>query len=173
MNKLLSITALIAISTLTGVIIVTAPPAPPQDVLAVETIQHPPAEYEALVDELNRTRQQHDRKALAYNAKLQASACYKATEILSNNNWAHDNADGTETWVHFDKAGYEYTKAGENLAKGYSTNNAMVQAWLGSPSHRDNLLSDKYTEQGLCTKTGTLDGDTISVTVHHFGGGRQ
>lgn len=165
----LIIIAMLLMTGLTGLIIDTTTPEPPQAVLAVKTIQQPPAEYEALAVELNQTRQQHDRKALDYNAKLQASACYKADEILSNNNWQHMNADGTETWVHFDKAGYTGTARGENLAKNYSTNVAMIQAWLDSPTHRANLLSDKYTEQGLCTKTGILDGKTTTVTVHHLG----
>ena len=169
MNNTLIITALIAISTLTGLIIATTAPEPPHDVVAVKTIQHPPAEYEALAAELNQTRKQHDLPALAYNAKLQNSACYKATEILENNNWAHQNADGTETWVWFDKAGYEYLRAAENLAKNYKTDADMIQAWLDSPKHRENLLSDKYIEQGLCERTGTLNGKRTTVTVHHFG----
>lgn len=172
MNNTLIIAALIAASTLTGVIIATASPEPPHDVVTVETIQHPPAEYEALVAELNQAREQHDHKALAYNLKLQASACYKAVEILSNNNWAHDNADGTETWVWFDKAGYTGTRQGENLAKGYPTNTATVQAWLDSPGHRANLLSSGYTEHGVCKRSGTLNGTQTVVTAHHFGGGR-
>ena len=165
----LIIIVMLLMTGLTGLILDTTAPEPPQAVIAVKTIQQPPAEYEALATELNQTRQQHELPALTYNAKLQASACYKADEVLSNNNWQHLNADGTETWVYFAKAGYEYTKAAENLAKGYSTNTAMIQAWLYSPSHRANLLSDKYTEHGLCVKTGELDSKTTSVTVHHFG----
>ena len=169
MNNTLTITALIAVSTLIGVIIATASPEPPHDVVAVETIQNPPAEYEALASELNQTREQHNRKALAYNAKLQTSACYKADEILSNDNFNHDNADGTKTWVHFDKAGYTGTALGENLAKGYSSDTAMIQAWLDSPSHRANLLSSDYTEQGVCKKSGTLNGKDATITVAHYG----
>ena len=169
MNNTLTIAAIIIVSTLTGVIIATASPEPPHDVVAVETIQNPPTEYEALASELNQTREQHNRKALAYNAKLQTSACYKADEIISNNNWAHDNADGTETWVWFDKARYPGTALGENLAKGYSSDTAMIQAWLDSPSHRANLLSSDYTEQGVCKKSGTLNGKDATITVAHYG----
>lgn len=169
MNNTLIIAAIIIVSTLIGVIIATASPEPPYDVVAVETIQNPPAEYEALASELNQTRQRYNLPVIDYNTKLQASACYKATEILENNNWQHLNADGTETWVHFDKAGYTGTARGENLAKNWPTDTAMIQAWLDSPTHRANLLSDKYIEQGLCKKSGTLNGKDATITVAHYG----
>ena len=169
MNKLLIVLALLATIGITGVIIATTAPEPPQAVQTVKTKQQPPAEYEALASELNQTRQRYNLPVIDYNTKLQASACYKADEILANDNFNHDNADGTKTWVHFDRARYPGTTRAENLAKNYSTTKEMIQAWLDSPSHRANLLSDKYTEQGLCVKSETLNNKTITVTVHHLG----
>ena len=45
--------------------------------------------------------------------------------------------------------GITYRSAGENIAMGYTTAADVVEAWMASPSHRDNLLSERYTTMGI------------------------
>jgi uncharacterized protein YkwD len=46
--------------------------------------------------------------------------------------------------MHHSKGPY-----GENVAKGYSSPEATVRAWMHSPGHRRNILSSRYTTIGV------------------------
>ena len=45
--------------------------------------------------------------------------------------------------------GISYRTAGENIAKGYATPQAVVNAWMHSPGHRANILNATYTRIGV------------------------
>lgn len=48
-----------------------------------------------------------------------------------------------------DIAGYDYRALGENVAYGYASAAAVVDAWMNSPGHRANILSTSYTQIGI------------------------
>lgn len=125
-----------------------------------------PVDQNALESLVNEQRADAGKKPLTTNTKLRQSACDKADDILAQNYWAHTSPSGVTPWSFIEKAGYEYTHAGENLAKAYPDDAALVQAWMDSEAHRKNVLGE-FTEQGICQKTGTLDGKSTTVTVMH------
>ena len=88
--------------------------------------------------------------------------------MLSQDYWAHTSPDGVTPWTFIEKAGYHYTTAGENLAKSYPDDASLVADWMNSPSHRENVLGD-FKDQGICQKTGTLQGKATTVAVQHVG----
>jgi uncharacterized protein YkwD len=45
--------------------------------------------------------------------------------------------------------GLTYRSAGENIAKGQKTAEAVMTAWMASDGHRKNILSAEYTEIGV------------------------
>jgi uncharacterized protein YkwD len=51
-----------------------------------------------------------------------------------------------------DYAGYEYQMLGENIAYGYTSPAAVVQAWMESPGHRANILNANFTEIGIAVR---------------------
>lgn len=64
--------------------------------------------------------------------------------------WAHTNPKTNETgWMFIQETGYQYTHAGENLAKDYTSVENVLHGWLNSPTHKSVLLSEKYTETGI------------------------
>jgi uncharacterized protein YkwD len=48
-----------------------------------------------------------------------------------------------------DYVGYDWTSIGENIAYGYGSADAVVQAWINSPGHRANLLNASFTQIGV------------------------
>ncbi|UZN00082.1 CAP domain-containing protein [Lysinibacillus sp. MHQ-1] len=44
---------------------------------------------------------------------------------------------------------YDYTSFGENIARNIQTPEVAVKAWMASPSHRDNILKENYTNTGV------------------------
>lgn len=100
---------------------------------------------------------------------LDAAAQMKADDMAKNEYFAHFAPDGTSPWHWFDKAGYTYAYAGENLAIHFSDSSEVVKAWMNSPKHRENIVNSHYTEIGVGTAKGTYEGyDTVYV-VQLFG----
>jgi uncharacterized protein YkwD len=105
---------------------------------------------------------------LAYNETLEQAACLKADHMIANDYWSHNAPDGTTPWSFIDKTGYRYLTAGENLAYGYRTEAGVVDGWMKSKTHKDNILGD-YSEQGMCARYGVFQGGNNVVVVNMFG----
>lgn len=117
----------------------------------------------------NQKRAEQGLSPLTLNNQLSAAAGAKAADMFSKNYWAHNSPDGTTPWVFFQNVGYNYLYAGENLAKDFNDSDAVVAAWMTSPSHRENMLSGKYEEVGFAVVNGTLNGQETTLVVEHFG----
>ena len=102
-----------------------------------------------LLSATNNQRNANGRKPLTLNSKLSQAAQAKANDMVARNYWSHNTPDGQEPWVFFANAGYQYIKAGENLAYGFLTSSEAVTGWMNSPSHRENLLDADFTEVGF------------------------
>ncbi len=122
-----------------------------------------------LLNETNRQRVENGLPAVAVNDQLNQAAQGKAAHMMANNYWAHFAPDGTTPWQFIKNAGYEYTYAGENLAKGFTESDTVVTAWMNSPSHRENILSQKYNEIGFAILEGNLEGEDTVLVVQMFG----
>lgn len=118
---------------------------------------------------INQQRESAGLPALVSNPELDTSACLKADDMLAKDYWSHEAPDGTTPWHFFDLAHYDFSAAGENLAYDYMTDAALVEAWMNSPTHRDNILGD-FNEQGLCVRVGDFQGKRgTALVVSHFG----
>lgn len=64
--------------------------------------------------------------------------------------FAHCDLDtGTSPWDRMVAAGYSWNSAGENIAAGYSTPTAVMNGWMNSTGHRNNILSTNFREIGV------------------------
>ncbi len=117
----------------------------------------------------NQKRQENGLPPLSINSSLAQAAQRKADDMFAKNYWAHIAPDGTTPWYFIKSSGYEYIYAGENLARGYTTSSDVINAWMASPSHRENMLSPNYKEIGFAIKDGTLTGDDTVLVVEEFG----
>lgn len=107
--------------------------------------------------------------ALTHSPSLERAAKLKGEHMLANDYWAHVAPDGTEPWFFFTSNGYKYRYAGENLARDFSNPDSAVEAWMASPSHKENLLSGKYEEIGVAVVEGDLNGVDTTIIVQLFG----
>lgn len=117
----------------------------------------------------NEKRAEQGLSALVLNNVLTDVATQKAQNMFEKNYWAHNAPDGTTPWVFFQRAGYNYLYAGENLAKDFNDSNGVVNAWMASPSHRENMLSNRYTEVGFAIANGKLNGSETTLVVEELG----
>jgi hypothetical protein len=112
----------------------------------------------------NEERQSQKLDVLTVNPTLNNAALMKATDMATKGYFAHTSPEGKTPWYWLEKAGYSYQYAGENLAINFSDSKDVTNAWMNSPTHRANIVKDKYTEVGTGVATGMYEGkETIFV----------
>ena len=125
-----------------------------------------PLTAQEILDLVNRDRSSHGLATLTLNPTLNLAASEKASDMLTENYFAHTSPSGISPWHWFKTAGYNYSFAGENLAEGYADASVLEKSWMASPSHRANILSPNYSEVGLAV----VDYNNSSLVVQLFGG---
>lgn len=122
-----------------------------------------------IIELTNQKRTANGLVPLKYNATLAVAAKAKAEHMLAHDYWAHTAPDGTEPWYFFTSVGYKYRYAGENLARDFSNPDSAMEAWMASPSHKENILSGRYSEIGVAVVEGDLAGADTTIIVQLFG----
>jgi len=117
----------------------------------------------------NQEREKNGLPDLQYNDKLAQAAYLKAENMFAENYWAHYSPVGATPWDFIVKSGYRYEFAGENLAKNFLFSQGVIDAWMKSPTHRDNVLKKEYSEVGYAIVNGTLNGEQTTLVVQMFG----
>ena len=102
-----------------------------------------------IIEKSNQARAQLGSDPLTTDNKLMSAAQMKAEDMAKGHYFAHTAPDGTVPWDYFKKVGYVYDEAGENLAVTNQDAANVIDGWLNSPTHRENLLSKKYTNMGI------------------------
>ncbi len=94
----------------------------------------------------NQQRRANGKPDLTLNKTLCANAAVRAEEISRDDWFSHQRPDGTTC---FTAVTVDYMTCGENIAYGTRTASATVAAWMDSPGHRANILSDEFTQAGF------------------------
>lgn len=122
-----------------------------------------------LLEKTNEVRVKNGKSSLVINETLSKAAMQKAKFMFEKDFWAHTSPDGVEPWDFIIKEGYDYSYAGENLARNFYYSKEVVDAWMNSPSHKENLLSENYDEVGFAVVNGVLNGYETTLVVQMFG----
>ena len=157
-----------------------------------DTSQADPQELEALIHSLvNSQRDQHGLPPLAYDEPLFAIARSHSDDMAYKRFFSHMNLAGQDPSERADKAAYSCVKygevyysygVGENIYLGSLFSSKaeigyavitnwrsaedlaidVVQGWMGSPGHRENILTNDYESEGIGVAFGS--DDTVLVT---------
>lgn len=98
---------------------------------------------------VNEIRQKNGLKTLTFDWELARVARYKSQDMKDNRYFSHNSPVYGTPYQMMKSFGISYRSAGENIAKGYSTPQAVVNAWMNSPGHRANILNSGYTRIGV------------------------
>ncbi|MFA4998831.1 MAG: CAP domain-containing protein [Candidatus Paceibacterota bacterium] len=123
----------------------------------------------ALIEFTNQEREGLGLSVLEENSKLDQAAYQKAMDMINNDYFSHYSPSGISPWYWFKQAGYNYRIAGENLAIGFVDSEEVFRAWLNSPSHKANLVNNKFNETGMAVLEGNFNGAKTTVVVQLFG----
>jgi uncharacterized protein YkwD len=86
---------------------------------------------------------------LTLSAMLNRAALIHSQDMASKNFFEHIGSDGSKVGDRAKRVGYKWRTAGENIAIGAETPEAVVQGWLDSPGHCANMMSPAFTEMGI------------------------
>lgn len=98
---------------------------------------------------INEYRKENGLTELKALDKLQSNAKLKAEDIVNNEYFSHNSPNLGTPFEMLRSNNVEYTIAGENLA-GNITPQKAVEAWINSPSHKENILEEKFEYTGIC-----------------------
>jgi len=130
--------------------------------------------------ESSNTQTEHGRKnrglpPLSENRVLDVIASERADDMIQKQYFSHYSPSGEGATDVAQRAGYPYKHLGENIAMGsFQTDDKIVTAWMQSPGHRQNILSEGCSEIGVAVKRGRMKGEEVwwqsrySASSHHL-----
>ncbi|CAM3882733.1 S-layer homology domain-containing protein [Alkalicoccus chagannorensis] len=96
----------------------------------------------------NMAREEHGLDPLEQNLGVEEAAMHKAEDMVVHDYFDHvspEYGDHSDLLAYFD---IEYLHSGENIARGQSSAEEVVDAWMDSEGHRENILNPDYTHLG-------------------------
>jgi uncharacterized protein YkwD len=140
-------------------------------VAGVQSNTHESFDPENLYLLINAYRKQNKLSPLRTRLQLEVSASEKIIDMLEQNYFNHEDEDNIQSWYLFRKAGYQFEKAGENLAFGLDTPWQVFSGWVESETHKEKLLDPKFQDMGIAIDCATFAtaSDGSCIVVLHLG----
>lgn len=122
----------------------------PGDVITIPSVDTSVRAYEKEVIRLvNVLRGQYGLTPLTENWELSRVARYKSQDMHDQGYFDHTSPTYGSPFTMIKNFGIPYRSAGENIAMGYSTPQAVVRDWMNSTGHRANILNGGFTQIGV------------------------
>lgn len=102
-----------------------------------------------VLDLVNRERAIYGLESLRLDDTLSRYAAVKSQDMHDNAYFSHTSPTYGSPFDMMKSFGITYNYAGENIAMGYATPDAVVTAWMNSAGHRANILSSNFTRMGI------------------------
>lgn len=110
-----------------------------------------------VLDLVNKERAKNGLSALSLSAEAGRVAQLKADDMAANGYFSHTSPTYGSPFDMLKQFGVSYKTAGENIAKGQTSPQAVMNAWMNSEGHKANILKNGYTKLGVgyTVKNGT------------------
>ena len=125
---------------------------------------------DAVIVLTNKARADNGLPLLAENQLLNSIAEARAKDMLEKQYFDHVSPTGQQASDIAQSIGYAYKVIAENIGSGdFYTNQKIVDGWMQSPGHRNNILSTDVQEIGAAVLKGKFKGTDTYITVQIFG----
>lgn len=104
---------------------------------------------QAVLDLVNKERQKAGVQPLTLSDKLTSIANTKAKDMADKGYFSHESPTYGSPFDMLKHFGVSYSYAGENIAAGQKTAAEVMQSWMNSSGHRQNILNKNYTQLGV------------------------
>lgn len=122
------------------------------------TITTKESDFESWAEEVfaltNAQRQKNGLKPLKWDKSLALLAEIHCEDMIERGFFDHVNPDGETPFDRMREYDIEYWTAGENIAAGQYSPKAVVEAWMNSETHRENILSPNFKSTGISVLKG-------------------
>ena len=98
---------------------------------------------------VNVERTKRGLSELSFNTELSHVATLKSQDMINKNYFDHTSPTYGSPFDMMKKFNISYRSAGENIAMGQRTPAEVVEAWMNSKGHRENILNSSYTDLGV------------------------
>lgn len=117
----------------------------------------------------NSTRQFQGFELLKENEVLDKIAEKRLDDMFEKQYFEHLSPEGIGVANIAQEFNYQYLKIGENLALGnFKSEEELVNAWMGSEGHRENILNPKFKEIGVAARKDIFAGKKTFIAVQVF-----
>jgi uncharacterized protein YkwD len=119
---------------------------------------------DAIITQTNQNR----ASQLIPDSILTKAAQAKADDMASKGYFSHMSPTGKSPWSFIKDQNYRYKVAGENLAVYFTDTQTLVNAWMNSPSHKQNIINPQFTHTGVGIAEGLYKGYRTYFIVQLF-----
>ncbi len=121
--------------------------APTVDTEQDNTQNNEHAFIKQIVDLVNKERAKEGLVPLTINLNVQAAAQIRAKECEQS--FSHTRPNGSSFATALKEQNVSYRNAGENIAWGQRSPQAVMDAWMNSSGHRANIMNPNFTTIGV------------------------
>lgn len=86
---------------------------------------------------------------ITWNETLAKTAYLHSKDMNDANYFSHTGKDGSGAGDRMERQGYNWRTYGENIAKGYSNEKAVMEGWINSEGHCRNIMNGNFQEMGV------------------------
>ncbi|WP_062046579.1 CAP domain-containing protein [Bacillus sp. JCM 19034] len=115
----------------------------PQQTEGISTIE------QQVIDLTNQERRNQGLSELQADSSLSQVAREKSKDMQQNSYFSHTSPTYGSPFDMMRDFGISYRSAGENIAQGQRSAQEVVQAWMDSQGHRENIMNPDYTHIGV------------------------
>jgi len=121
----------------------------PGQKLTIPTLTDVKAQETEVIRLVNVQRAKAGLQPLTQNWQLSRVARYKSQDMIDRGYFAHNSPTYGSPFRMMESFGIRYSAAGENIAMGQQSPSQVMNAWMNSPGHRNNIMSPSFTQIGV------------------------
>ena len=107
---------------------------------------------------------------LSENSILDEVALARVNDMFEKGYFEHVSPTGDNVAKMSDRLGYKSVHIGENIAMGnFQSARNLLDAWMASEGHRENILNNNYAEIGVAAKEAMYKGSLVWISAQVFG----
>ncbi len=119
----------------------------------------------AVLEQMNVRRLAAKLPPLRDDPRLDLAADDRMRDMEERAYWSHTSPDGRSPFEWLLPRGYDFWFAGENLAAGFETAEVLVDGWMESKGHRENVMSAIYQDCGIAIIDGGTEGKVPGKSI--------
>jgi uncharacterized protein YkwD len=103
---------------------------------------------------VNQERKEAGCDPVTVDDRITAAAEDHSQDQADMGKMTHTGSDGSTVGKRVTRAGYTWSKVGENVASGTTSPERVMELWMNSDAHRENILNCAFENIGV----GRVDG---------------